>query len=90
MQLLNRLYLIGTLRNYDGNGNGNVNVKKAIGLMSKPTTLHVHNSFLHFFAIPAQLWPKMTKFSVYLRTVTAGDKFRHLCLNSGASPSLQL
>ena len=88
MQLLNRLYLIGTLRNYDGNGK--VNVKKAIGLMSKPTTLHVHNSFLHFFAIPAQLWPKMTKFSVYLRTVTAGDKFRHLCLNSGASPSLQL
>ena len=53
MQLLNRLYLIGTLRNYDGNGK--VNVKKAIGLMSKPTTLHVHNSFLHFFAIPAQL-----------------------------------
>ena len=58
MQLLNRLYLTGTLRNYDGN----VNVKKAIGLMSKATTLHVHNSFLHFFAIPAQLWPKMTKF----------------------------
>ena len=60
MRLLNRLYLIGILRNYDGNGNGNV--KKAIGLMSKATTLHVHNSFLHFFAIPAQLWPKMTKF----------------------------
>ena len=29
------------LRNYDGDGNGNV--KKAIGLMSKITTLHVHN-----------------------------------------------
>ena len=53
MRLLNRLYLIGTLRNYDGNGN--VNVKKAIGLTSKATTLHAHNSFLHFFAIPAQL-----------------------------------
>ena len=43
MRLLNRLYLIGTWRNYDGNVN--VNVKKAIGLMSKATTLHVHNSF---------------------------------------------
>ena len=53
MRLLNRLYLIGTLGNYDGNGN--VNVNKAIGLMSKAKTLHVHNSFLHFFAIPAQL-----------------------------------
>ena len=60
MRLLNRLYLIGTLRNYDGNGNSNVNVKKAIALKSKATTLHVHNSFLHYFAIPAQLWPKMT------------------------------
>ena len=88
MRLLNLLYLIRTLRNYDGNGN--VNVKKAIGLMSKATTLHVHNSFLHFSAIHAQLWPKMTKFSVYFRTVTASDKFRQLCLNSGAAPSLQL
>ena len=60
MRLLNRLYLIRTLRNYDGNGN--VNVKKAIGLMSKATTLHAHNSFLHFFAISAQLQPKITKF----------------------------
>ena len=35
----------GTLRNYDGDGNGNV--KKAIGLMSKTTTLHVHHAFLY-------------------------------------------
>ena len=34
----------GTVRNYDGDGNGNV--KKAIGLMSKTTTLHVHHAFL--------------------------------------------
>ena len=53
MRLLNRLYLIGTLRNYDGNGK--VKDKKAIGLMSKATTLHLHNSFLHFSAIPVQL-----------------------------------
>ena len=36
---------IGTLRNYDGDGNGNV--KKAIGLMSKTTILHVHHAFLY-------------------------------------------
>ena len=33
-----------TVRNYDGDGNGNV--KKAIGLMCK-TTLHLHHSFLY-------------------------------------------
>ena len=35
----------GTLRNYDGGGNGNV--KRAIGLTSK-TTLHVHHAFCKF------------------------------------------
>ena len=47
----NRLCLgsfIGTFRNY------NRNVKKAIGLMSKTTTLHVqHSFFVHVFAVPA-------------------------------------
>ena len=32
------------LRNYDGDGKENV--KKAAGLMSKTTTLHVHHAFL--------------------------------------------
>ena len=36
---------VRTLRNYDGDGNRNV--KKAIGLMSKTTTLHVHHAFLY-------------------------------------------
>ena len=36
---------VGTLRNYDGVGNGNV--KKAIGLMSKITTLHVRHAYLY-------------------------------------------
>ena len=36
---------LGILRNYDGEVNGNV--KKAIGLMSKTTTLHVHHAFLY-------------------------------------------
>ena len=43
----------GTLRNYDGDGNGNV--KNAIGLKSKTTILHVHHAFffVYFFALPA-------------------------------------
>ena len=35
--------LLGTLQNYDSDGNGNVN--KAIGLLSKTTALHVHHAF---------------------------------------------
>ena len=39
------IMIIGTLRNYDGDGNENV--KKTIGLISKTTTLHVHHAFLY-------------------------------------------
>ena len=46
------IHFVRTLRNYDGDGNGNV--KKVIGFMSKTTTLHVHHAcFVHFFAVPA-------------------------------------
>ena len=40
------LLIVGTLRNYDGDGKGNVK-KKAIGLMSKSKILHVHHAFLY-------------------------------------------
>ena len=36
---------IGTIQNYDGDRNGKI--KKAIGLMSKTTTLHLHHAFLY-------------------------------------------
>ena len=39
------MLIIGTLQNYDSDDNGND--KKAIGLMSKTTTLHVHHAFLY-------------------------------------------
>ena len=39
------IMIIGTLRNYDCDGNENV--KKTIGLISKTTTLHVHHDFLY-------------------------------------------
>ena len=42
--------LFGSLSNDDGDGNENGN--KAIGLISKTTTLHVHHAFfVHFFAV---------------------------------------
>ena len=39
------------------NGDGNKNGKKAMGLISKTTTMHVHHafSFVHFLAIFALL-----------------------------------
>ena len=40
---------IGTSRNYDGDDNGNV--KKAVGLMNKITTLHVAH-FSTYFSFP--------------------------------------
>ena len=36
--------IVGTLRNYDGDGNGNV--QSPTGFISKTTTLHVHRAFL--------------------------------------------
>ena len=46
---------IGTLRSDNGNRNENI-INKAIRLISKTTTLHVHHTFLvHFFAIFSRL-----------------------------------
>ena len=36
-----------TLRNYDGDGNGNRNIKKAVQVNEQTTTLHVHHAFLY-------------------------------------------
>ena len=45
---LRNLWLIGTLRSNDADGNENV--KKTIGLISKTTTLHVHYTFCTFLS----------------------------------------
>ena len=45
---------VGSFSNNDGDGNENV--KKVIGLLSKTTSLHVHHTFfVHFFAVTARL-----------------------------------
>ena len=80
----------GTLRNYDGDGNGNV--KNAIGLKSKTTILHVHHAFFLYISLLSlhnqdASWPN---FKFTWERKRQGDKFYHLCQNSGAVPSLQL
>ena len=40
-----RLWALGSFSNDDGDGNEDV--KKAIGLLRKTTTLHVHHAFLY-------------------------------------------
>ena len=45
---------LGALRSNDADGNENV--EKTIGFISKTTTLHVHHAFfVHFFAVIARL-----------------------------------
>ena len=46
------LTIIGTLQDHDGDGKRNA--RKAIGLMSKTTTLHVHHAFLFIFLLTLQ------------------------------------
>ena len=66
--------------------------QKAIGLVSKTTTLHMHHAFLYIIVVPSLhdydvKWPN---FKTFLRTGRQGDIFYDLCLNSGVASSLQL
>ena len=80
---------IGTLRNYDGDGKENV--KKAIGLMSKKTTAHVHHAFLYISLLSLHNYDvKWSNFIFTWERERQSDLFYYLCPNSGAVPSLQL
>ena len=64
--------ILGTLRNYDGNGNGNVNVENSAGLLEQNNnSARASRFFVHFSAVRAQLQRELTKFLVDLRTGTA-------------------
>ena len=79
----------GTLRNHDGDDNENA--KKATGLMSKTTTLHVHHAFLYISLLSLHNYDvKWPNFKFTLERERQADKFYHLCLNLGAVPSLHL
>ena len=63
-----------TLRNYDGDGKENV--KKAIGLMSKTTTLHVHHTFLYTSFLSLHNYDvKWPNFKFTWERERQGDKF---------------
>ena len=48
------IFIKGYIRSDDGDGGGNENVRKAIGLMGKTATLQVLHAFcVHFFAVTA-------------------------------------
>ena len=65
-------------------------IRTAIGLVSKRTTLHVHHAFLNI-SLPSlhNYNVKWTNFKFFWGRERQGDKFYHLCLNSGAAPYLQ-
>ena len=67
--------------------------QKAIVLVSKKTTLHVHHAFL-YIPLPSLhdyhvKWPNLIIIIIiffFLRRQRQGDKFYHLCLHSGTAP----
>ena len=66
---------LGTLRSDDGDGGGE-NVKKAIGLITKTTILHVHHALL-YIPLPSlhDYDLKMPNFTVYRGRTQATTKF---------------
>ena len=66
-------YILRTLRSNDADGNQNV--KKTIGLISKTTTPHVHHTFLvHFFPVFVRLRRENAYFRVLWWTKTSDDE----------------
>ena len=76
---------VGSFSNDDGDGNENV--KKAIGLLSKTTSLHVHHAFL-YISLPLlhDYDVKMPSFTFYGGRKTSDDKLFFLFLNLSAVP----
>ena len=48
LQVLCKVFSLGSFSNFNGDGDGKEDVKKAIGLSRKTTTLHVHHALLFF------------------------------------------
>ena len=59
--------------------------------MTKKTTLHVHHAFLYISLLSLHNYDvNLTNFKFTWERERKDDKFYHLCLNSGAVPSIQL
>ena len=52
LKVLCKVFSLGSFSNVNGDGDGKEDVKKAIGLSRKTTTLHVHHAFL-FLSLPS-------------------------------------
>ena len=74
---------VGSFSNNDDDSNENV--KKAIGLLSKTTSLHVHHAFL-YISLPLlhDYDVKMPSFTFYGGRKTSDDKLFFLFLNLSA------
>ena len=69
-------WLIGTIRSDNGDGDGNGDATKAIGLISKTTILHVHHDFL-YISLPSlhDYDVKMRNSAMYIGRTKAKTKF---------------
>ena len=68
------LQTTGTLRSEDGDGNGKAT--KAIGLISKTTSLHVHHAFLYIFLPSLHDYDvKMPNFTMYRGSTQTTTRF---------------
>ena len=67
-------FSVGTVRSNDADGDENV--KKTIGFITKTTTLHVHDAFLYIsFPFMNNYGVKMPKFTFYGERKQATTKF---------------
>ena len=68
-------------------GDGNENVKNAVGLLSKTTSLHMHHAFLYISLLLLHDYNlKMLSFTFYGGRKTSDDKLFFLFLNLSAVP----
>ena len=71
--------------------NGNGNVTKATGVISKTTILHMHHAFSYISLSSLHNWDvKWRNFKITSGPEWQGDKFYHICMHWGAVLSLQL
>ena len=74
-------WLLGSCSN---DGDSNEDVKKAIGLLRKTTTFHVHHSFCTFLYRPRTTTTRKCLIASFMEDVTGDDESLFLSLNLSA------
>ena len=75
--------LVRTLRNYDGDSNGNLKKSNRFNQQNN-NSARASCFFVNFFAVRARLWQWHGQ--ILSLPENGNDNFYHLCLNSGAGP----